>query len=71
MHDLEGLVIPGDAAAVLLREDENPLVSGDPETVHTAGVSARGRTISEEGMDVEDLEDYVVDWPLKVGAERG
>ena len=49
----------------------HPLVSGDPETVHEAGVSARGRTISEEGMDVEDLEDYVVDWPLKVGAERG
>ncbi len=47
------------------------LVSGDPETVHEAGVSARGRTISEEGLDVEDLEDYVVDWPLKVGAERG
>jgi uncharacterized cysteine cluster protein YcgN (CxxCxxCC family) len=49
----------------------HPLVSGDPETVHQAGVSARGRTISEEGLDVEDLEDYVVDWPLKVGAERG
>jgi hypothetical protein len=49
----------------------HPLVSGDPETVHEAGVSARGRTISEEGMDVEDLEAYVVDWPLKVGAERG
>ncbi len=40
------------------------------ETVHQAGISARGRTISEEGLDVEDLEDYVVDWPMRVGAER-
>ena len=49
----------------------HPLVSGDPRTVHEAGVSAKGRTISEEGLDVEDLENYVVDWPMRVGAERG
>lgn len=48
----------------------HPLVSGSPETVHQAGISARGRTISEEGLDVEDLEDYVVDWPMRVGEER-
>jgi uncharacterized cysteine cluster protein YcgN (CxxCxxCC family) len=45
----------------------HPLVSGDPETVHAAGISARGRTISEAEVDVEDFEDYVVDWPLTVG----
>ncbi|MCW4113853.1 YcgN family cysteine cluster protein [Aurantimonas sp. MSK8Z-1] len=39
------------------------LVSGDPETVHEAGISVRGRTISEEGMEPEDLEDHLVDWP--------
>jgi uncharacterized protein len=39
------------------------LVSGDPETVHQAGVSVRGRTESEDGIDVEDFEDYLVDWP--------
>jgi hypothetical protein len=49
----------------------HPLVSGDPRTVHEAGVSARGRTISEEGLDVEDLEDYVVDWPMRLGEGRG
>ncbi|MBP1859767.1 YcgN family cysteine cluster protein [Rhizobium herbae] len=48
----------------------HPLVSGDPETVHQAGISVRGRTVSEDTIDVEDLEDYLVTWPLTVG-ERG
>lgn len=48
----------------------HPLVSGDPETVHAAGISARGRTINETEIDIDDLEDYVVDWPLTVGAEK-
>ncbi len=41
----------------------HPLVSGDPETVHTAGVSARGRTVSERRVKLEDFEDHVVAWP--------
>ncbi len=41
----------------------HPLVSGSGETVHQAGISVRGRTVSEDGMDVEDLEDHVVTWP--------
>lgn len=43
------------------------LVSGDRETVHQAGVSVRGRTVSEEVVPVEDFEDYIVDWPFRVG----
>lgn len=43
------------------------LVSGDVNTVHQAGISARGRTVSEADVDVDDFEDYVVDWPLTVG----
>ena len=42
------------------------LVSGSPETVHQAGVSVRGRTINEKGIDVEDYEDFIVVWPDQV-----
>ena len=56
----------------LIRDGEDlywwhPLVSGNPETVHQAGISARGRTVSEDDVSVDDFEDYVVDWPLTVG----
>jgi uncharacterized cysteine cluster protein YcgN (CxxCxxCC family) len=37
----------------------HPLVSGDPESVHEAGVSIRGQTISEASLDdPEDAVDY-------------
>lgn len=45
----------------------HPLVSGDPESVHEAGISVRGRTISEEGVAPEELEDFIVDWPAEEG----
>lgn len=39
------------------------LVSGDLDTVHQAGVSVRDRTVSEEGMELEDYEDHLAEWP--------
>jgi hypothetical protein len=41
----------------------HPLVSGDPESVHRAGVSVRGRALSERRI-AGPLEDYIVDWEL-------
>jgi uncharacterized cysteine cluster protein YcgN (CxxCxxCC family) len=41
----------------------HPLVSGDPETVHTAGISVRGRAISER--QAGPLDHHIVDWPGK------
>ena len=38
----------------------HPLVSGDPETVHAAGQSARGRAIPEHKAG--NIERHVVDW---------
>ena len=41
----------------------HPLVSGDPNTVHEAGISVRGRVVTE--AEAGDEQDHVVTWPLE------
>jgi hypothetical protein len=45
----------------------HPLVSGDPDTVHVAGVSVRGRMSGTENEISDDqLEDHIVRWPMRL-----
>ena len=44
--------------------DWHPLLTGDPETTHRAGVSIRGRTISETLVDDDDWEDHIIEEPV-------
>jgi uncharacterized cysteine cluster protein YcgN (CxxCxxCC family) len=38
----------------------HPLVSGDPATVHRAGISVRGRTIAERDVCTDELDPRVI-----------
>lgn len=43
----------------------HPLVSGNPESVHEAGISLRGQTVPEDAVDLNDLDDlesHIVEW---------
>ncbi len=42
----------------------HPLISGDPDSVHRAGVSVQGFTIPEFEVAEEDWEDYIIEEPL-------
>ena len=44
--------------------DWHPLISGNPETVHTANISVRGMTLSEFDINEEDWEDNIIEEPL-------
>lgn len=42
--------------------DWHPLVSGDPESVHAAGISIRGRSVSDEFVHPDGYDEHIVHW---------
>ncbi len=57
--------MPSTCAYRLLHEGKplhpwHHLLSGSRETVHEAGISVRGRTVSETEINMDDLEDYAI-----------
>jgi len=59
--------LPATCAYRLLAEgkplyDWHPLLSGDPESVHEAGISIRGRAISDEFVHPDGYDEHIVNW---------
>ena len=67
-HNLKDLYfLPLTCAYRLLSEGRDlawwhPLVSGDPESVHAAGISVRGRVLSEEYVHPDGWDEHVIEW---------
>jgi uncharacterized cysteine cluster protein YcgN (CxxCxxCC family) len=62
-------VLPPSCAYRLVAEGKDlawwhPLVSGDPETVHRAGVSVRGRVVSADQAGPVSM--HIADWPRRL-----
>jgi uncharacterized cysteine cluster protein YcgN (CxxCxxCC family) len=40
----------------------HPLISGNRDTVHEAGISVRRRTVNENTVSTDQLEDHIISW---------
>jgi hypothetical protein len=44
--------------------DWHPLISGDPQSVHRAGISMQNRTVPETEVHQDDWDDYIIEEPV-------
>lgn len=63
--------LPPTCAYRLIRDgddlfDWHPLISGNPNSVHSAGISVQGRAIEDDGIAAEDYENHLVEWPREI-----
>ncbi len=47
--------------------DWHPLITGTPDSGHQAGISVRGKVVSERYVDESELQDRIVSWPVETG----
>ncbi len=40
----------------------HPLVSGDPDTVHSAGISVKGKALSEDHVHPDAIDEHIIRW---------
>jgi uncharacterized protein len=64
-HTVNELTLPSTCAYRLVAEGRpleswHPLISGDPASVHAAGVSVQGWAVPEVEVPEEDFEDYII-----------
>lgn len=60
-------IMPTTCAYYLLAKGEDlpdwhPLVTGDPDSVHQAGISVLGKVVSELYIHPDQLTDHIIDW---------
>lgn len=59
--------LPSTCAYRLLSEgkplaDWHPLISGNPDSVHSAGMSVKGRVLNEKHVHPDGLEEHIIHW---------